>query len=312
MEIYPKTLDEFEEWFSSESACRDYLISLRWPNGFSCERCGHEKCWAMANGLYECSRCGFQNSITAGTIFQDTKKPLAIWFRAMWHITSQKYGTNALGLQRVLGLGSYRTAWTWLHKFRRAMVRPGRDLLSGEVQVDESYIGGKKPGKRGRGAEGKTLVLVAAEEDGLRIGRIRLHRIPDASAESIEAAIVAMISPGAGICTDGWGGYNGLNRLGYAHEVVRKEANVGEDLLPLCHRVAGLLKRWLLGTLQGAVSHEHLEYYLDEYTFRFNRRTSRYRGKLFYRLVQQSVAVDPAPLKSMIKHARGPAPRHQM
>jgi transposase-like protein len=192
------------------------------------------------------------------------------------------------------------------------MVRPGRDLLSGEVQVDESYIGGKKPGKRGRGAEGKTLVLIAAEEDGLRIGRIRLHRIPDASAESIEPAIMAMISPGAGICTDGWGGYNGLNRLGYAHEVVRKEANVGEDLLPLCHRVAGLLKRWLLGTLQGAVSHEHLEYYLDEYTFRFNRRTSRYRGKLFYRLVQLSVVVAPAPLKSMIKHARGPAPRHQM
>ncbi len=312
MEIYPKTLEEFEEWFSSESACRDYLLSLRWPNGFNCARCGHQKCWAMANGLYECSRCGFQNSLIAGTIFQDSKKPLAIWFRAMWHITSQKYGTNALGLQRVLGLGSYRTAWTWLHKLRRAMVRPGRDLLSGEVQVDESYIGGKKPGKRGRGAEGKALVLIAAEEEGLHIGRIRLHRIPDASAESIEPTIVAMIKPGATICTDGWGDYNGLNRLGYSHEVVRKEVRVGEDLLPLCHRVAGLLKRWLLGTHQGAVSHEHLEYYLDEYTFRFNRRTSRYRGKLFYRLVQQSVAVDPAPLKSMIKHARGPAPAHHM
>ena len=312
MEIYPKTLEEFEEWFGSESACRGYLFTLRWPNGFSCARCGHEKCWAMANGLYECSQCGYQNSITAGTIFQDTKKPLVIWFRAMWHITSQKYGTNALGLQRVLGLGSYRTAWTWLHKLRRAMVRPGRDHLSGTVQVDESYIGGKKPGKRGRGAEGKALVLIAAEENGSRIGRIRLHRIPDASAESIEPAIVAMITPGAVICTDAWGGYNGLNRLGYSHEVARKEASVGEDLLPLCHRVAGLLKRWLLGTLQGAVSKEHLEYYLDEYTFRFNRRTSRYRGKLFYRLVQQSVAVEPVPLKSMIKHARGPAPRHQM
>ena len=312
MEIYPKTLEEFEEWFATESACRDYLFSLRWPNGFACVRCGHEKCWSMANGLYECSLCGFQNSITAGTIFQDTKKPLTIWFRAMWHVTTQKYGTNALGLQRVLGLGSYRTAWTWLHKLRRSMVRPGRDRLSGEVQVDESYIGGKKPGKRGRGAEGKALVLIAAQEDAGRIGRIRLHRIPDASAESIEPAILTMIEPGAAIRTDGWGGYNGLNRLGYSHEVVRQETNVGEDLLPLCHRVAGLLKRWLLGTLQGAVSHEHLEYYLDEYTFRFNRRTSRYRGKLFYRLVQQSVANDPAPLKSMIKHARGPAPGHHM
>ena len=229
MEIYPKTLEEFEEWFGSESACRDYMFSLRWPNGFSCARCGHEKCWAMANGLYECRQCGFQNSITAGTIFQDTKKPLAIWFRAMWHITSQKYGTNALRLQRVLGLGSYRTAWTWLHKLRRAMVRPGRDLLSGEVQVGESYIGGKKPGKRWRGAEGKALVLIAAEEDGLRIGRIRLRRIPDASAESIEAAIVAMIKPVATICTDGWGGYNGLNQLEYFHKVVRKEATAGED-----------------------------------------------------------------------------------
>jgi transposase-like protein len=262
--------------------------------------------------LFECSNCGYLTSITAGTIFQDTKKPLQLWFRAVWHVTSQKYGTNALGLQRVLGIGSYRTAWTWLHKLRRAMIRPGRDRISGVVQVDEVYIGGTKPGKRGRGAAGKALVLIAAEMKDTHIGRIRLQKILDASAESLESAIKVLIAPKAVIQTDGWAGYNRLNQLNYSHEIFRKEANVGEDLLPFCHRVASLLKRWLLGTLQGAVSHEHLEYYLDEYTFRFNRRTSRNRGKLFYRLIQQAVVVDPVPLKSMVKNARGRKPMHHI
>jgi transposase-like protein len=239
--------------------------------------------------------------MTAGTIFQDTRKPLGMWFRAMWFATNQKTGASALGLQRLLGLASYLTAWTWLHKLRRAMVRPGRDRLSGQVEVDETYIGGEKPGKRGRGALGKSLVLIAAEQDGRRIGRIRLVRVPDASGESLEEAIRRSIIPGSTINTDGWKGYSRLISHGYAHSVVRKTAEIGDNLLPHCHRVASLLKRWILGTHQGAVSHDHLDYYLDEYTFRFNRRTSRSRGKLFYRLVQQAVSVEPAPYKIMIE-----------
>lgn len=217
----------------------------------------------------------------------------------MWYVTNQKQGVSALGLQRVLGLGSYRTAWTWLHKLRRAMVRPGRDRLSGAIEVDETYIGGVKSGKRGRGAAGKTLVLIAAQEDGRRIGRIRLHRVADASAGSLEPAVEEMISSGSTVRTDDWNGYRGLMKQGYKHRVVREEAAVGENLLPLVNRVASLLKRWLLGTHQGAVKPSHLDYYLDEFTFRFNRRTSRSRGMLFYRLVQQAVSIDPVPAKEI-------------
>ena len=312
MEDYPETLIELEKRFSTEEACREYLFKLRWPNGFQCPRCRRQKYWTGDRGLYECAECGFQTSITAGTIFQDTKRPLILWFRAIWHVTSQKYGANALGLQRILGFGSYRTAWMWLHKLRRSMVRPGRDRLSGIVEVDESYIGGKKAGKRGRGAAGKALVVIAAQLDGSGIGRIRLRQVPDASAESLESAIEQAIEAGSKVRTDRWKGYNRLNRLGYIHEVVREEADVGDNLLPSCHRTAGLLKRWLLGTHQGAVSGEHLDYYLDEFTFRFNRRTSRHRGKLFYRLLQQAVAIEPVPLKSMVKHTRGRKPQHNI
>ena len=310
MENYPKTLSEFEEWFNTETDCLNYLLKLRWPDGFRCPKCNHTKSWTRNCGLFECAKCSYLCSVIAGTIFQDTKKTLKLWFRAAWHITNQKYGANALGLQKILGFGSYRTAWTWLHKLRRAMVRPGRDRLSGIVQIDETYIGGKKSGKRGRGAAGKTLVLIMVEEDGTGIGRIRLQKIVDASAGSIEPAIDVSVEPGTIIHTDGWLGYNRLDQIGYFHEIVRDEDSVGEDLLPLCHRIASLLKRWLLSTLQGAVSHKHLDYYLDEYTFRFNRRTSRYRGKLFYRLLQQAVVLEPVPLKSMAKHTRGKKPKH--
>jgi len=271
------------------------------------------KVWPTKRDLLVCAGCGYQISVTAGTIFQDTRKPLSLWFRAMWCVTGQKTGASALGLQRVLGLASYRTAWTWLHKLRRAMVRPGRDQLSGTVEVDETYVGAPRAGKRGRGAAGKSLVLIAAELDGTRIGRIRLVRVPDASGDSLGAAIQQSIHQGSIVQTDGWAGYRPLEAMGYWHHVVRATAELGENLLPNCHRVASLLKRWMLGTHQGAISHEHLEYYLDEFTFRFNRRTSRHRGKLFYRLVQQAVAVEPQPYKTMVRHARGRLPeKHNM
>ena len=293
MEDYPRTILELEERFGTEAACREYLFQLRWPEGFRCPRCGHDSGWYLSRDLHQCGRCRFQVSVTAGTIFHDTRKPLRLWFRAMWYVTSQKHGISALGLKRVLGLGSYETAWTWLHKLRHAMVRPGRDRLEGRIEIDEIYVGGVKEGKRGRGADGKVLVLVAAQEDRKYIGRIRLHRVDDASSASLMPAVEASVERGSSVSTDGWTGYRPLAKHGYKHEVIRKESSVGENVLPRVNRVTSLLKRWLLGTHHGAVQASHLDYYLDEFTFRFNRRRSRSRGKPFYRLVQQAVAIEP-------------------
>lgn len=309
MEDYPKTLSELEKRFNTEEACRSYLYALRWPNGFICPRCSHSEAWKMSDGLFRCKACSYKISITAGTIFEKTRKPLGVWFRVIWWTTSQKYGASAKGLQRMLGLGSYETAWTWLHKLRRAMVRRGRDRLSGIIEVDETFIGGEKQGKRGRGAEGKSLVVIVAQKDNKKIGRIRLRRIPNASAESLERAIQDAVEPGSTVRTDGWLGYNGLSGLGYKHRIVRENAVIGENLLPRCNLVASLLKRWLGGTLQGAVSHEHLDYYLDEYTFRFNRRTSRHRGKLFYRLLQQAMVTNVVTYDNLKKGVRGLMPK---
>jgi len=311
MEDYPRTVMELEARFSTEEACREYLLRLRWPEGFRCCRCGGEKAWPMARGLYECSACGRQTSVTAGTIFQDTRKPLALWFRAVWYVTSQKSGCSALGLQRVLGLGSYETAWAWLHKLRRAMVRPGRDRLSGTVEVDEVYVGGKRPGIRGRGAQGKSIVLVAAQEDGAGIGRIRLGCIPDFTGDSLGQAIQAFVEPASVVRTDGLSAYGGVGDLGYVHDPIRDDdGHEGLDPLPRVHRVAALLKRWMLGTHQGAIRPSNIQYYLDEFTFRFNRRTSRSRGKLFYRLLQQAVAIDPVPRSQLSAPAAPANPRN--
>lgn len=253
-----------------------------------------------------CAGCGYHASVTAGTIFENTHKPLTLWFRAIWWLTSLKTGASALGLQRVLGLGSYKTAWTWLHKLRRAMVRPGRDRLSGEVEVDETYLGAEEKGLHGRKTEKKALVVVAAQEDGKRVGRIRMRRIQDASASELLPFIEESIEPGSVVHTDGWEGYVRLEKKGYRHEVTtlagRKES--ASELLPHVHHVMGLFKTWLTGTLHGAISHEHLDYYLDEFTFRFNRRTSLSRGKLFYRMVQQAVQVAPVPYQALVKDVR--------
>ena len=305
-EDYPRTLAELEARFGTEQGCRDYLLVRRWPQGFVCPRCAGRSAWATKRNLLVCDSCSYQASLTAGTIFQDTRKPLTQWFRAIWWVTTQKNGASALGLQRILGLGSYVTAWTWLHKLRRAMVRPGRDRLRVWVEVDETYVGGLEEGVRGRETETKALVAVACEQDGPRIGRIRLRRIADASAASLHAFIEQAIEPGSTVHTDGWEAYAGLEGKGYRHKitVLRGRKQSPAQLLPRVHRVASLLKRWLLGTHQGAVSPEHLDYYLDEFTFRFNRRTSRSRGKLFYRLLQQAVAVEPVPYKGIVAGIR--------
>ncbi|MGH8783451.1 IS1595 family transposase [Paraburkholderia sp.] len=295
MEDYPRNLREFDLRFGSEEACRHYLLQLRWPDGFRCPRCGCRESLPVKTILLRCCGCRHQASVTAGTIFQDTRISLRMWFQAMWWVTTQKNGASALGLQRILGLNRYETAWTMLHRLRRAMVRPGRDLLTGRVEADECYLGGPEEGLPGRHNLDKALVVVAAQEDGPGIGRIRMRQIPDASAASLMPFVQDSAAPGSVVHTDGWLGYSPLKAKGFQHEVTllkgKKEA--ASELLPRVHLVISLLKRWLMGTHQGAVSHKHLDYYLDEFTFRFNRRRSRSRGKLFFRLAQQAVAVDP-------------------
>jgi len=299
---YPVNLIEFEKRFGTEKSCRDYLFSLKYKNGFVCSKCGCTEYWTVNNTVYTCKNCRQQHYLTAGTIFQDTHKPLSIWFRAIWWITSQKNGTSALGLQRILGIGSYKTAWSLLHKLRVAMVRPGRDKLKGIVEVDECFIGGKQSGsKRGRGTENKVIVIVAVEVKDKKIGRIRLGVIPDSSSESIEGFLLKSVEKKSTVITDGWRGYSGLKELGYKHKISDKQVTDGNNLLPNVHLVISLLKRWIMGTLQGSVSDQHIAYYLDEYTFRFNRRTSANRGKLFYRLVEQAVDVDAVTNNNIIE-----------
>jgi len=301
METYPRTLMEFESRFRTEDACWDFLVQLRWPDGFVCPDCQSRKAWRTERSLFHCAGCGRQVSVTAGTVFQGTRKPLRLWFRAMWWVTNQKNGASAQGLQQGLGLGSYQTAWAWLHKLRRAMVRPGRDRLSGVVEVDETYVGGRETAP-GRGAENKTLVAIAVEKTGRQLGRARMAVVADGTRDELCGFVEACVESDSTVRTDGWQGYRDLKHRHYKHDRLPQQGSTAEpcELLPGVHRVASLLKRWLLGTHQGAVSATHLPYYLDEFTFRFNRRKSKSRGKLFYRLVEQAVAVEPTPYKKLI------------
>lgn len=287
---------EFEKEFQTEDQCRDYLMKLRYPGGeYVCPKCGSVASWKVTDTVFECKDCHHQSTVISGTIFQDTHKPLTLWFRAIWYITSQKNGTSALGLQKILGLGSYQTAWTWLHKLRRAMIRPGRDKLQGTVEVDEAFIGAPvKGGKRGRGAENKVLVAVAVEINERKIGRVRMGIIETASSDDLHAFIDNCVEKGSTIVSDGWSGYNGLADKGFLQETKKRISEDDESLLPHVHTVISLLKRWLLGTLQGSCSKDHLAFYLDEYCFRFNRRNSKSRGMLFYRLLQNAVQLPPS------------------
>lgn len=301
---YPRTLQEFDEWFSTEKACVDYLKQLRWSDGFICPTCQGRKSWHTETGLIRCATCERRISVIAGTIFQGTRKPLKLWFQAMWYVTSQKFGGNALGLQRVLGLGSYQTAWSWLHKMRRAMVRPERERLSGNVEVDEALVGGEDHGgKRGRGAGRKSIVVIAVEvHEPKGFGRVRMQRIPDASGRSLVTFVCNSVEPGSRVLSDSWRGYNALQQHGYKHKKVNlsESGDPAHVVMPGVHRISSLLKRWIIGTLQGSISDKHFDYYLDEYTFRFNRRNSKARGLLFYRLLQQAVMIAPVTYKEIV------------
>jgi transposase-like protein len=299
---YPSDWNEFLSWFDSEDACLGYLEKLRWPAGFVCPACGSaEPAYRSSRGRLVCRACNHQCTVTAGTIFDKTRTPLRVWLAAAWYLTNQKQGANALGLQRVLGLGSYQTAWTMLHRFRKAMVRPGRERLHGKVEVDETYLAitdRERPisAKGRKNSTSKTLIVIAVEIlEPKGFGRIRVHRIPDDSAATVLPFVQQVIEPGSVVRTDGSAAYLQLNGLGYQHQrvVMLGATEAAHTAMPGVHRVAALIKRWLLGTLHGAVQPEHLDAYLDEFVFRFNRRSSTFRGMLFYRLLQQAVATTP-------------------
>ena len=297
-EKYPKDFQEFLTQFPDEKSCWQYLIDVRWSDGYVCPACQSTKYWLTAKHKIHCSGCGAEFSITSGTIFQESKKPLLLWFHIMWWVVAQKTGVSAYNLKDFMGFGSYETAWQWLHKLRRVMVRSGREKLSGEVEVDETYIGGEETGtgKQGRGSDEKSLVVVATECIGKRIGRVRFKIIPDASSESLLSFIEGNVEHGSTVVTDGWSGYAHLSEnKEYKHipKVISGSRKQAHELLPHVHMVDSLVKRWINGTHQGKISPKYLEYYLDEFAFRFNRKLSTHRGKLFYRLMQQAVITHP-------------------
>ena len=255
-----------------------------------------------------CQSCKHQASVTAGTIFDKTRTPLKVWLAAAWYITNQKQGVSALGLQRVLGLGSYQAAWTMLHRFRRAMIRPGRDLLNGLIEVDETYIaiGDKaQPAslKERKHHTTKSLMVIAVEMlEPKGFGRIRLRRIADTSESEVMPFVKDVIQAGATVHTDGSAAYRTLKDQGYLHQ---RSVMYGSDTpahisMPGVHRVAALIHRWLLGTHQGAIQPAKLDHYLDEFVFRFNRRKSLSRGMLFYRLLEQSVVTAPVTYRDVV------------
>ena len=310
VEKFPQTIVELDRLFPDEGACRAYLARLRWPEGFVCPRCQGKDSWQASRDRWVCRTCRYQATVTAGTIFQDTRLPLRLWFHAIWQILSQKNGASAASVQRSLGLRSYKTAWAWLHKLRRAMVLPGRTGLTGVVEVDETHLGGPEPGTWGRTlGSHKQLIAIAAEEAGRGIGRVRLACLTAATRKQLHGFIHANVQPGSTVRTDGLNAYRGLEKLGYRHRPVvllGKPPDAATTLLPRVHRIAALLKRWLLGTHSGSIGPAQLPYYLDEFTFRFNRRKSRSPGKLFHALLHQAVREEPAPYDTLIRQPAKP------
>jgi transposase-like protein len=301
---YPSTYRSFVEMFPDNIACMAYLSKLRWPDGFCCPACKTKADpWQASRGRLYCQFCRHQASVTAGTIFDKTRTPLTTWFEAAWHVSTAKNGLSAKTLERTLGT-KYRVAWTMLQRFRVAMVDAERKQLSGNVEVDETLIGGaKQGGKRGRGAV-KSIVVIAIEiMEPKGFGRVRMRHIPDASGASLVPFVCDIAAPGSVVHTDGWSGYNGLEVLGFTRKITVQSSS-GDPAhvsMPGVHRIASLLKRWILGTHQGSVVPEHLQSYLEEFTFRFNRRTSRSRGLVFRRLLERAVATEPITERDVTK-----------
>ena len=308
---YPRSVGEFQAWFGTDADCLDYLERMRWPSGFVCPSGGHQGGWRLGDGRFWCPPCGRRASVTAGTIFDKTRTPLTVWFTACWMFATEKDGVSALSLRRALEIGSLQTAWAMLHRLRSVLVRPGRDRLSGTVEVDETFIGGEEPGLSGGRARGKkTLTGIAVEiREPKGIGRCRMAILRDASGACLVPFVADHVEPGARVITDAWAGYVGLKERGYLHEprsqrAARAHGDDSGELLPAVHKVASLAKRWLLSTHQGSFDQAHLPSYLNEFVFRFNRRRSRSRGMVFYRVLELAVGHGPVRYRELVKHPR--------
>src|SRR5271155_501492 len=304
---YPKALGDFQAWFPTDADCLDYLEWLRWPGGFICPCCGRPGGWRLGDGRYQCTGCGRRTSVMAGTIFDRTRTPLTVWFAACWHFATGKDGISALSLKRTLEFGSSQTVWAMLHRLRSVLIRPDRERLSGRIEVHETYIGGRELGLSGGRAQGKKVLTGIAVEilDPKGFGRCRMTPLVDASAASLHPFVEGDIEPGSTIITDAWQGYRGLEKKGYLHDRRSQRAAAARDedpgeLLPGVHRIASLAKRWVLGTHQGAVDSANLPSYLNEFVFRFNRRHSRSRGMLFYRILELAVAHGPVRYQDLV------------
>ncbi len=277
---FPKNLREFQRQFATEAACQDYLIACRWPDGFRCPRCAHQRAYPIVpRRRWQCATCRHQVSLTSGTILHNTKTPLTLWFWAAYLMTTDTRGISALVLQRQLGLGRYETAWVMLHKLRRAMVNATREPLHGDVELDDTWIGGPQPGLRGsRQLKGchAVPILVAVEKRGDRSGRVRMSVLPDFKGTTVTAVIQQHVAPGSTVYTDGLAGFAVLPKANFRHiartqpsrPAFRKGA---ASVVPLADRAIGNLQQWLIGTYHG-VSRAQLQVYLDEFVFRHNRR----------------------------------------
>jgi len=306
MNEYPSNLAELERRFGTQEACLDYLERLRWPDGPCCPSCGHPEVVRLRAGWGRCRRCRRRVSVLAGTIFQDTRKPLTMWFRAIWTVCSQKNGASAKSIQRSLELGSYETAWMWLHKLRRAMVRPGREALARVVEAGVVRIGGEASDTPGGEPIGAVPVGLAVEDKAREgMGRIRMGVLGNASAASLAAFVRRNVEAGAEVrFEENESGAAALKRAGFRPRPERAAR------LKMVRLVGSLLRRWLLGTHQGAARPEHLAYYLDEFVFRFNRRSSAHRGLLFYRLLQNAVQVSPVSYAAVVSPRAARPRRH--
>ena len=282
---YPRNQIDFEETFSSEEGCFAVVSRVKWPRGFRCPRCESREARAKSRHRVVCRSCQHETTPLVGTVFTGAHKPLRTWLHALWWITGQKNGISAMGFKNIMGLGSYETAWAWLHKLRHFMGQYQGRPLGGTVEVDETFVGGPRAGFKGRATGGKAVVVVAAEIRGDYIGRIRVAVVPNTQTEVLEDFVTVFIRPGSHVITDGHAGYRNLDTMGYEHEVQVGGANP----LPKTHRVVSLMKRWLMGTHQGRVSNKHLQAYLNEFVFRFNRRGAKSRGLLFGTLLHLCV-----------------------
>lgn len=309
----PTTLPDFQRMFATDEACAAYLFQIRYPDGYACPQCGSKKAWKVDDLQQMICDAGHRVTATAGTIMHRTKMPLTVWFMAAYLVSTLKPGISAMQFQAQLGLTRYETAFQLLHKLRSALVDPDRESLRGEVEVDEAFVGGREEGRPGRGAVDKALVVLAVEVirwiapdpmmpddpnagiEKTRAGRIRMSVIPDATAETLIPWVQQNVEVGSLVLTDGHGGYNALEKLGYAHKRVL-QSHQGKKTglyLPMVHLIISNLKRWILGTHKGAILNYHLPAYLNEFVFRFNRRF--WRGPAFIRILTLSTEAEDRP-----------------